>query len=83
MPCQRVEATRVAERLRTRIHEVDPEALTLRRARRLVAATVLVITLIGGVLGRLLDPHDFHSRGVAMWWSLQTVRWSPASASSR
>jgi voltage-gated potassium channel len=55
------------------MQEVDPESLTLRRARRLIGGTVVVITLIGGVLGRLLDPHSFHSLGVAMWWSLQTV----------
>jgi voltage-gated potassium channel len=61
------------ERLRTRLEDVDEATLTLRRARRLIGGTVIVITLAGGVAGRLLDPHDFPSLGAALWWSLQTV----------
>jgi voltage-gated potassium channel len=47
--------------------------LTTRRAAVIIAVYTLTITLLAGVLVRLLDRHDFHTFGKAIWWALQTV----------
>ena len=35
--------------------------------------TIAVITIAYGFLMRLVDPHDFPSVGLAMWWAASTV----------
>jgi voltage-gated potassium channel len=58
------------------------ESLIDRRVRRIVnarsvtiglAVTFLLLALAGAVVERIVDPHDFPSLGLALWWSLQTV----------
>ena len=53
-----------------------------RRARRIanarsvtvaMAATFLGLALVGAVVIRIVDPHDFPTLGLAVWWALQTV----------
>jgi voltage-gated potassium channel len=47
--------------------------LTARRAAVIIAIYTVVITALGGVVVRLVDRHDFHDVGIALWWALQTV----------
>src|SRR5215203_4698187 len=35
--------------------------------------TIAVITVAYGVLMRIVDPHDFPSVGLAIWWAASTV----------
>jgi voltage-gated potassium channel len=58
------------------------ESLIDRRIRRIVnarsvtiglAVTFILLALAGAVVERIVDPHDFPSLGLALWWSLQTV----------
>jgi voltage-gated potassium channel len=53
-----------------------------RRTRRIanarsvtvaLAATFLGLALMGAVVIRIVDQHDFPSLGLAVWWALQTV----------
>jgi len=53
-----------------------------RRVRRIVqarsvtlglAVTFLGLSLIGAIVIRIADPHDFPTLGLAVWWALQTV----------
>jgi voltage-gated potassium channel len=57
-------------------------ALVERRARRIVNArsltlglafTFLGLALVGAILMRIVDTHDFPTLGLAAWWSLQTI----------
>ena len=47
--------------------------LTPLRAGWAIGVATLFVTLVAGVVIRLLDPADFHSIGEALWWSVQTV----------
>jgi voltage-gated potassium channel len=47
--------------------------LTAPRAAIIIGTYTVVITLAGAALARLVDRHDFHSFGAAVWWALQTV----------
>lgn len=38
-----------------------------------LALTFVLLALVGAVVERIVDPHDFPSLGLALWWSLQTV----------
>jgi hypothetical protein len=58
------------------------EAYIDRRARKIASSrsvtlglsvTFLGLALIGAVMIRLADGHDFPSLGLAAWWALQTV----------
>ena len=58
------------------------QPLIERRAQRIagsrhitlgLALTFLAISLVGAVVIRAVDHHDFHSAGSAFWWALQTV----------
>ena len=58
------------------------EAFIDRRARRIansrsvtlgLALTFLGLALVGAIVIRLADTHDFPSLGLAVWWALQTV----------
>jgi len=53
-----------------------------RRVRRIVqarsvtlglAVTFLGLSLLGAIVIRIADPHDFPTLGLAVWWALQTV----------
>ena len=35
--------------------------------------TIAVITVAYGFLMRIVDPHDFPTIGIAMWWAAETV----------
>ena len=54
-------------------HMVQRRRLTTRRAAVVIGVYTIVVTVVGGTLARLVDRHDFHSRGDAIWWALQTV----------
>jgi voltage-gated potassium channel len=47
--------------------------LTPLRAGRAIAASTLLVTIACGVVIRLVDPADFDSVGVGLWWAVQTV----------
>jgi voltage-gated potassium channel len=38
-----------------------------------LAVTFLALALVGAVVMRIADPHNFPSFGKAVWWALQTV----------
>lgn len=57
-------------------------ALVERRVRRIVNArsltfglayTFLGLAVVGAIVMRIVDPHDFPTLGLAAWWTLQTV----------
>ena len=47
--------------------------LTPLRAGWAIATAMLFITIVCGVVIRVLDPADFHSVGEGLWWAVQTV----------
>lgn len=47
--------------------------ITPLRAGRLIAATSLALTLLGGLLAWLIDKGAVGSLSDSLWWSLQTV----------
>jgi voltage-gated potassium channel len=49
------------------------ESLTARRAAGIIAAFTVAITVLGGILERLVDRHEFPTIGRGLWFSLQTV----------
>ena len=58
------------------------ESLIDRRVRKIanarsvtfgLAVTFVLLALVGAVVERIVDPHDFPTLGLALWWSLQTV----------
>lgn len=49
------------------------DSLTARRAAGIIALFTAVITVAGGLLERLLDPHEFPTIGKSLWFALQTV----------
>jgi voltage-gated potassium channel len=58
------------------------ESLIDRRVRKIanarsvtlgLAITFVLLAVVGAVVERIVDPHDFPSIGLALWWSLQTV----------
>ena len=38
-----------------------------------LALTFLGLALVGAIVMRIADPHNFPSLGLAVWWALQTV----------
>ena len=57
-------------------------SLVVRRARRIVnhrhvvlglALTFVGLAVVGAIVIRVVDPDDFPSLGLAIWWALQTV----------
>jgi voltage-gated potassium channel len=52
---------------------VTRKPLTPARAGRAIAFASTIMTVLCGVLIRLLDSRDFDNLGVAMWWAVQTV----------
>ena len=60
----------------------EQRSLIERRARRIanarsvtvgLAVTFFAAALVGAVLMRIADPHNFPSIGLAVWWALQTI----------
>ena len=49
------------------------KALTPARAMRIIVFVTAVVTVLGGVLIRLVDSREFPNLGESLWWSLQTV----------
>ena len=52
---------------------IERKPLSPGRAAAIIAIYTFVITLLGGILVRVLDADEFHSLGEGMWWALQTV----------
>jgi voltage-gated potassium channel len=38
-----------------------------------LAITFLALSLVGAIVMRIADPHNFTSLGLAIWWAVQTV----------
>jgi voltage-gated potassium channel len=62
--------------------EKTRESLIQRRVRRIVnarsvtiglAGTFVGLALVGALLMRIADPHNFPTVGLAIWWAIQTV----------
>ena len=49
------------------------EPPSIRLAAGVIVTATAVITVLGGVLMRLLDSEEYPTLGLAMWWALQTV----------
>jgi voltage-gated potassium channel len=49
------------------------QSLTARRAAAIIAGFAFVITVVGGVLERVLDHEEFPTIGRGLWFALQTV----------
>jgi voltage-gated potassium channel Kch len=49
------------------------ESLTARRAAAIIAAVTLLITVVGGILERVVDHEEFPTIGRGLWFALQTV----------
>lgn len=67
-----------AERRRRQGHQT----LVERRVQRIteahsatlgLAVTFMALSIVGGVVIRFIDPHNFSSVGEGIWWALQTV----------
>jgi voltage-gated potassium channel len=55
---------------------IDRRVAKIANARSVtlgLAVTFILLALVGAVVERIVDPHDFPSLGLALWWSLQTV----------
>src|SRR5438105_995350 len=54
---------------------VERQARRIARARSVtlaMAASFVTVAVVGALLIRVLDSHDFPSLGLAVWWALQT-----------
>jgi voltage-gated potassium channel len=49
------------------------EPPSVRMATNVIVTTTAAVVIGGGVLMRLLDPREYRSIWVGMWWALQTV----------
>jgi voltage-gated potassium channel len=49
------------------------ETLNARRAIVIIIGATLAVTVIGGIVIRLVDHKDFSSLGEGLWWAVQTV----------
>lgn len=49
------------------------EPPSIRLAAGVIVTATALITVLGGILMRLLDSEEYPTLGVAMWWALQTV----------
>ena len=48
-------------------------ALESGRILRYLLATIAVMAVASGVIIRIVDPEDFPSLGLALWWAVETV----------
>jgi voltage-gated potassium channel len=49
------------------------EPVSVRNAASVIVGVTLLIVVAGGVAIRILDPDEYSSIWLGMWWSLQTV----------
>ena len=49
------------------------QSLTARRAAGIIAAVAVLITVVGGVLERVIDHEEYPTIGRGLWLALQTV----------
>ncbi len=49
------------------------ESLTARRAAGIIAAFTVLVTVVGGILERVLDHQEYPTIGRGLWFALQTV----------
>ena len=49
------------------------QSLTARRAAAIIAAFTVVITIVGGILARVVDRPEYPTIGKGLWFALQTV----------
>ena len=49
------------------------ESLTARRAAGIIAGFTVLITVLGGILERVVDHREFPTIGKGLWFALQTV----------
>jgi voltage-gated potassium channel len=47
--------------------------ISVRSAMRVIVAATTATVVAGGVLIRLVDPEEFPTVGLGLWWALQTV----------
>jgi voltage-gated potassium channel len=47
--------------------------LTPARAGRAIAVSTLAVTIVCGIVIRLVDPAEFHNVWIGLWWAVQTV----------
>jgi voltage-gated potassium channel len=52
---------------------VSRKPLTPARAGWAIAVATAAVTVICGIVIRLVDPHDFDSLWLGLWWAVQTV----------
>jgi voltage-gated potassium channel len=55
---------------------MEREARRIANARSVtlgLALTFVVLALVGAIVMRIIDEHDFPTFGLAVWWGLQTV----------
>jgi voltage-gated potassium channel len=60
----------------TELRLVDHLVRRIANSRSLtlgLAATFLVIAVLGGILMRIVDQENFPTLGLAAWWTLQTI----------
>lgn len=49
------------------------DSLTARRAAGIIAAYTVLVTVVGGILERVLDHQEYPTIGKGLWLALQTV----------
>jgi voltage-gated potassium channel len=59
--------------LERRMSKFLREPPSVRLAANVIVTATSFIVIVGGVLMRVLDPKDFSSVWIGMWWVLQTV----------
>jgi voltage-gated potassium channel len=55
---------------------VDRQVARIANARSVtvgLAAAFVALGLVGAIVMRLADPHNFPSTGLAFWWAIQTI----------
>jgi voltage-gated potassium channel len=65
--------TRPQRFMERRMSKFLREPPSVRLAANVIVTATSLIVVVGGVLMRVLDPHDFSSVWIGMWWVLQTV----------
>src|SRR4051812_8337591 len=59
--------------LNRRAEQFLNEPPSVRHAARYVVVVTTFIVVVGALLMRVFDPHEFPNVGRSLWWSLQTV----------
>jgi voltage-gated potassium channel len=65
-----VAALKIVERQMSRFLR---KPVSVRAAASVIVTATAVVVVAGGVLIRLLDPHEFPNIWLGMWWALQTA----------